>query len=54
MHPYASDITHVLGDMCGVKVLPLSEEGRLPGLEDSFWYHHLLCDVEKSITEGDQ
>jgi hypothetical protein len=30
------------GDMCGVKVLPLSEEGRLPGLEDNFWYHHLL------------
>ena len=24
-----------------VKLLPLSEEGRLPGLEDHFWYHHL-------------
>jgi hypothetical protein len=28
--------------MCGVKVLPLTEEGRLPSLEDNFWYHHLL------------
>jgi hypothetical protein len=41
--------------MCGDGVLPLSEEGRLSGLEDNFWYHHFaLVMWTTSVTKGDQ
>ncbi len=32
-------------ESAAVKLLPLREEGRLPDLEDNFWYDHVLLDV---------